>query len=294
MRRVCLLGASLTMTLLLLVINSTERRKDGLPDALGDEFDKLEDYVHSCTDSAQTSIAVSSFFVDDGMVRWFTEYMHTFGICATDRRSLKKTLKEGNGSVYDILSLSDQAYVTLVLANQHEYWTKRHDEAEQATNPYEKSKIMKKPGGRWTDPKLNREGGVFKSGWSKDGMVFYRKLMAFFTKLHATHGDDLRTEAMEWWNECVRAASSDYSVDTGVMNSGLHSVCYSLSGKYRTSKKKNHELDMTEYSEAYDEFDFSMVGLPSLPALPGCAEAEGSVDTLSAMESIDDSTRVGL
>ena len=214
--------------LLLFLFNTPERRKDGLPDALGNEFEKLEEYVQGCTDSAKTKIAVASFFSEAGMVRWFTEYMHTFGICATDRRSLKKTLREGKSSVYDILTLSDQAYVTLVLANQHEYWTKRHNEAEQATGPYEKAKIMKKPGGRWTDPKLNREGSVFKSGWCKDGMIFYRKLLAFFTELHATYGSDLGREAQEWWDECVRAASSDSSVDTGVMNSGLHSVCYSL------------------------------------------------------------------
>ena len=196
-----------------------------------------------------------------GWLRWYTDFMHTYGLCAIDRRQIKKKFQQENKTIFDMVTVSDQAYIVLFLSNKIPCYKARMAEARLCDDPIMKKKILKKQNGaRWTNPTRNRGLKPFDSGWDKAGMKFYHQAMDLFRVLNSKYGDLLVADAREWW----RALTGDDDTATCPtnMHSSILSVCYSLSGKYRKHKDETdkEEDELEEYSVELDDVSFDSIG----------------------------------
>jgi hypothetical protein len=106
-----------------------------------------------------------------------------------DGRDVMKLLSHQEGdrrrSVYDITSALDEAYIWLLIENNHEGWTRKYNDGG----------LKKKNLGKWTtrqDRKGNASYG--SSGWEEDGIIFFNKARHFFSKVR-THKDFLAVKA---------------------------------------------------------------------------------------------------
>lgn len=229
-------------------------------EVLGTEFKDLEEIIESITSKEMAEEAVDSLITKTGWLRWYTDFMHTYGLCAIDRRQIKKKFQQDNKTIFDMVTVSDQAYIVLFLSNKIPCYKARMAEARLCNDPIMKKKILKKQNGaRWTNPTKNRGLKAFDSGWDKAGMKFYHQAMDLFRVLNSKYGDLLVADAREWW----RALTGDDDTATCPtnMHSSILSVCYSLSGKYRKHKDETdkEEDELEEYSVELDDVSFDSI-----------------------------------
>jgi len=187
-----------------------------------ENMEKLETYINgSDTDG---------FWNDESLREWYLKFLHTYGVCAKDKTVIKESIEIQNKSIFDVLTVSDQAFVVLLYVNNHEGWCEKRQKATGPADPIHKKCLT-----RWTRPSKNRGCELYGNGWDQEGMNFFHKAEAFFKLLHEDGERDgqLRRDAASWWAMHVRGGEDGVPPLEGGINVSLARLCYTISGKYR-------------------------------------------------------------
>lgn len=124
----------------------------------------------------------------DATGTYYPFYMSILHQCVTmtikgDSSNVLQMLSHQEGddqcSVYDIISSMDEAYIWLLIENNHEGWVLKYNNGD----------LKKKTLGKWTtreDRKGNASYG--SSGWAEDGIKFFNKTRRFFSKVREHEG----------------------------------------------------------------------------------------------------------
>ena len=187
---------------------------------------------------------VDGFWGDRDMRDWYLKFLHTYGVCAKDKTLIKDQIEKENKSIYDVVTLSDQAFVVLIYVNNHDGWSEKRRTASGLGD-----KVRYQCMTRWTRRSKGGDSGLYGNGWAKEGMDFFVSAEQFFGLLHEDEVRDgeLRTEAASWWARNVRGEVDNVPpLSDGSMNVSLARLCYSISGKYR---KKSGDVDASAEEE---------------------------------------------
>ena len=142
---------------------------------------------------------VTAFFNADEVNDWYLEYVHRYSLGAANRKAAEIRLSDPQGAVdvFSEITYKQEAFMFLVITNNHAGWQTRLESAKN-------DKCHKLSAGKWTQ--VNKSVGnksfrvANKSGWSDDGIEFYRLCMTFFRGLRE-HSDftNYRGRAKGWY-----------------------------------------------------------------------------------------------
>lgn len=156
---------------------------------------------------------VDSFYADCELKEWYVGFLHGYSFLATNKKVAESGMNDVGAPkiILDFLTTNQEAFVFLVMVNNHGGWQKRME-----SDPNDKIRRMNV--GRWTQNSNKKEyptanGGDPKessvrlnncSGWSEEGMKFYSDSVDFFCKVR---GDErhkgLKEEIQDWYSRNV-------------------------------------------------------------------------------------------
>ena len=123
--------------------------------------------------------------------------MYSLGAANLKAVEMQLSDPQGTTDVFHEVSHKQEAYMFLVLANNHAGWQKRLESTKD-------DKCHKLSAGKWTQ--VNKAGGnksfraANKSGWSYDGIEFYKSCMSFFKEMRANSNfESYRGRAKAWY-----------------------------------------------------------------------------------------------
>ena len=148
--------------------------------------------MNECIESCDVDSFINEMLDPSGPAyRFYMSILHQCVIVTMkeDARDVMKLLSHQEGdrhrSVYDMTSALDEAYIWLLIENNHEGWTRKYNDGG----------LKKKNLGRWTS-RQDRKGNASygSSGWEEEGIIFFNKARQFFSKVRA-HKDFLAVKA---------------------------------------------------------------------------------------------------
>ena len=133
------------------------------------------------------------------MSDWYLEFVHTYSLGATNRKAAEIRLSdvEGTVDVFHEITYKQEAYMFLIIANNHAGWQDRLETEKD-------DKCHKLSAGKWTQIKKSGGNKSFrvanKSGWSDEGIEFYKLCMTFFKALREhSEFETYRGRAKGWY-----------------------------------------------------------------------------------------------
>jgi hypothetical protein len=151
-----------------------------------------QEWLNECIESCDVDSFINEMLDPSGPAyRFYMSILHQCVIVTMkeDARDVMKLLSHQEGdrhrSVYDMTSALDEAYIWLLIENNHEGWTRKYNDGG----------LKKKNLGRWTS-RQDRKGNASygSSGWEEEGIIFFNKARQFFSKVRA-HKDFLAVKA---------------------------------------------------------------------------------------------------
>ncbi len=142
---------------------------------------------------------VASFFRNDDVNSWYIEFAHRYAIGAVDKRSAEARMSDPQDSVdiFHEITYKQEAYMFLVLANNYMGWQVRLEADKN-------DKCHKLSAGKWTQ--VTKTTGnkslrvANRSGWSEDGIGFYKSCMMFFKDLRSSSEFQSYREKAKYWH----------------------------------------------------------------------------------------------
>ena len=86
---------------------------------------------------------MDGFYENHDMLKWYVNIIHGCVLCATDRKKLDDAPSSMNVTkvIHYLISYSDDAFVFLILVNNHDGWMKRIPLMNDTTDPINKGCI---------------------------------------------------------------------------------------------------------------------------------------------------------
>ena len=145
--------------------------------------------------------AVSEFYEDSHIRDFYLDVLHSFVLLAArDKKTAESDLQHpiDKKSIFDVTNSSNEAFIFLVLVNNVDGWNERIKDGCASRS--------KKCVGRWTkiikNPQDTKNHGRLTncSGWSDEGLAFYKNCKIFFASLrdHESH-EEYKEDAITYY-----------------------------------------------------------------------------------------------